>query len=195
MENNTQDQFFVVPLMGGILCLIQFFAPNIIFSLYFDVILFFGWIILVINNIVFGIIMIVSAVRLKNQRRTLADEKTKLMVLSWISIGAPLGFGSFYLIISPIFTGSFSTFFIIPNTFGIAGGMVVILGLFLKIINERNMISSVEIDDQFVDTHLIESEEPSELKAKKLYKFCPDCGLYIQGKNYSYCPNCGSKIN
>jgi hypothetical protein len=177
--------------MGGILCLIQFFAP--IIGLHSDIIMFFGMLILTINNITFGIIMIVSAVHIKNQKRTLVNERTKLMVLSWISVGGPIGLGIFYLFLSPILT-AYLSHFIIPNTFGIAGGVVVILSLFLKKRSERSMISSNEIDKKATNIHPIESDTPSKLKTEKHYKFCPECGNDFQGKIYSYCPNCGSKI-
>ncbi|MEJ2295224.1 MAG: zinc ribbon domain-containing protein [Candidatus Lokiarchaeota archaeon] len=191
MEENIQDKFFIIPLMGGILCLIQIFD---VFSPFYSSFLFYGWGILVINDIVFGIIMIVSGVRMKNRKRTLAEERTKLMVISWIGVGGPVAFGFIYLIFSPFFTGSLHHPYIIPNTYGIAGCVVVIIGLLLKKGSKRVMISSGKVDKKGVETHPIRPEEALELKAEKPYKFCPECGYNLQGKFYSYCPNCGSKI-
>ena len=139
MENEDKNNFYVVPLIGGILCLITFFIPDMplmfpgsvltamifnfmIFSSFSELIFIIFGLITVILEIVCGCVMLYSAIKMGLGKTTLNKQKRKLMIFSWLVIGATL-----MMSITALFGMGFFTLF---NRFGIIGSLITIIGIF-----------------------------------------------------------------
>ena len=193
MEGN---KFYAIPLIGGILCQFAILGnlpfifsflltgdPYFSFGSFFIIVLFVSFA-PIITDLVLGIIMIHSAVKMKNRRSNFLAEKKKLLILSWITVGSSL-----CLSIFSIFGFGVFLFFYEP---GLVGGLIVILGIFFyKLVTERNFIYGPP---------LIQDEKKIEQSAMKTQfhltapKFCTNCGFDLEGAALNYCPECGHKL-
>jgi len=196
MENKEKNNFYAVLLIGGILCIysilgnnlftillhipesVSFNPPGFTFSV---LIIGFGPIIL---NLVLGILMIVSAVKMKNGKTTLFEEKKKLLIFSWLVVSVSL-----VLSIFSIF--AYGTFFFLHEP-GLVGGLIIILGnFFYTLVTKRNFIYGPPLIQEG------ENIEPSPTKEQDFYanpKFCTNCGFNLEEKPFKFCPNCGTQL-
>ena len=195
MENKERNNFYAVPLIGGILCNFAIFGNSLLSlslslsgSIYFlagfpflIIILFFGPIIL---DLVLGILMIVSAVKMKNGKTTLFEEKKKLLIFSWLVVSVSLGLSIFSIF-------GFGTFYFFYEP-GLVGGLIIILGnFFYNLVTKRNFIYGPPLVQER------EKIEPSLTKEQVFYanpKFCTNCGFNLEGKPFRFCPNCGTQL-
>jgi hypothetical protein len=142
----------------------------------FNLILFFAPIVL---DIVLGILLIVSAVKLKNGKIALIKEKKKLIISSWIIVGVSLS----QSIIS-IFWYGFFFFFQEP---GLVGAVIIILGnFFYNQLNKRNFLygsTSIKLDE--------DTSSSSYFAVKTL---CTKCGFSSGEDSLKFCPECGDKL-
>ncbi len=197
MEKNEGNKFYAVPLIGGILCNFSIFGNNIIvvpillseslpfFPFGFPIFLLalsFGPVIL---DLVLGILMIVSAVKMKNGRTTLFEEKKKLLIFSWVVIGVSMGLSIFTLVLSGTFL-----FFHEP---GLIGGLIIILGnLFYKLVSNRNFIFGPPL------ILAGEKRDPYTTKEQSLsivHAFCTNCGFKYEKESIKFCPECGNRLS
>jgi len=196
MEKNEGNKFYAVPLIGGILCNFAFFGNNIIIipfllsglppfsSLGFPILLLalaFGPVIL---DLVLGILMIVSAVKMKNRKTTLFEEKKKLLIFSWVVIGVSLGLSIFNLVLSRAFL-----FFHEP---GLVGGLIIILGiLFYKFVSKHNFIFGPPLVQE---GEKIDPRPTKEQFLSIVHIFCTNCGFKYEKESIRFCPECGNRL-
>jgi hypothetical protein len=181
------NNFYAVPLIGGILCIIAIFSP-----IYFDLFMYniILWTIFIspgIIDLISGIIMLSLAFRLRKGITTYINEKKKLITLSWLAIIGSSGLGIFFII-----AGSFSLFFAGFVITGFTGGIVTLLGImFYRIVNECNFTTRPPL------IHAKDIYRPSPVEGPKFYpgaKFCTNCGFNLEGGPFKFCPNCGNKL-
>ena len=180
MENRERNYLYAVPLIGGILCLVSFFA----FILSLGLQGFILTLIFVHPQIVLGIMMIVSASRTRNGKTTWIDEKKKILVISWVLVGITLGFIILnFLIIRFIF---------ITFEFGFVGGLLTLIGYYYdKYTTNRAYLTGPA---------LIRTKDNLELgpmKERVIFpnpKFCPNCGIDLKGSKFKFCTECGNQL-
>ncbi len=109
MKNRERDNLYAIPLIGSILCFITFFISDnpygfpgsfltsliynfmFIFSMTgFTLILLIISFMTVILELLCGCVMLYSAIKMMLGKTTLNQQKMKLMIFSWLVIGATL---------------------------------------------------------------------------------------------------------
>lgn len=196
MEKKERNNFFAVPLIGGILCINALFGYNLFLipSLlpgnvsfnppgFYFIVLIIGLVPIVLNLVV-GILMIVSAVKLKNGKRTLFKEKKKLLSYSWVVVSVSLGLSIFSIFI-------YGSFFIL-HEYALIGGLIIILGnFFYKRVNQRNSIYGPPLVQEREETETRSMKEQSTLIVRVI---CTNCGFKSKEESLKFCPECGSKF-
>jgi len=152
MENEEKNNFYAVPLIGGILCLITFFIPDMpimlpvstltamifnfmIFSSLSELMFIIFGLITVILEIVCGCVMLYSAIKMGLGKTTLKEQKMKLMIFSWLVIGATL------MMSITFFIGL--GFFMLLNRYGFIGSLMTLIGIYyFQRMTKRGTISS-----------------------------------------------------
>lgn len=194
MENKERNNFYAVPLIGGILCIYAIFGNSLLsLSLFLSgsinlggfpflvLIIFFGP---VIFFLVFGILMIISAVKIENGKTTLFEERKKLLIFSWLVVSVSLGLSIFSIF-------GFGTFYFFYQP-GLAGGLIIILGNFIyKFSTKRNLIDAPPLVQEG------EKIKSSPMKERVIYtnpKFCHICGFNLKGGSFKFCPECGNQL-
>ena len=179
------NNFYAVPLIGGILCILAIFSPAYFDLLMYSIIYLIILIIPCIIDLISGIIMLSLAFRLRKGITTYINEKRKLITLSWLAIIGSSGLGVYFTIIGGYFFSGFITV-------GFTGGVITFLGIFFyRIINERNFITSPPLIQEK------DAYRPSPVEEPKFYpkaKFCIKCGFNLEGGPFKFCPNCGNKL-
>ena len=184
MENREINNIYAVPFIGGILCIITLFDPVTFLSISYNPIVGVIFLIPGLLNLICGIIMIFSAIKMRNGKTTLIEERKKIMISSWLAVSVSLGFAIFLMLILG--------YIIILFEYGLIGGLLTILGIyFYRLITERNFIS----DPTLVPER--EKFEPSPTKEQVFYanpKFCHNCGFNLEKGPFKFCPNCGNQL-
>ena len=203
MENEDKNNFFAVPLIGGILCLITFFVPDmpsmfpgsfltaIIFNFmiftitsFSELIFIIFGLITVILEIACGCVMLYSAIKMGLGKTTLNKQKRKLMIFSWLVIGATL-----MMSITALFGMGF---FMLINRYGFIGSLMTLIGIYYYQHREkRGSISRPAL------IHEGEKFEPSLPEEKVFYtnpKFCIKCGFNLKEGQLKFCPECGNQL-
>jgi len=194
MEKKERNNFFAVPLIGGILCIYAFtgygfFIIPLVFpgSQPFNPGFPFGLIIRlgpIILNIVLGIFMIVSAVKLESGKKTFIEEKKKLLSYSWVVVSVSLGLSIF-----SIFT--FGTFLFL-HEYALIGGLIIILGnFFYKRVNQHNSIYGPPLVQEREETETIPMKEQPPLIVRVI---CTKCGFKSEEESLKFCTKCGNKL-
>jgi len=184
MENRERNNIYAVPFIGGILCIIPLFTPNLFLLISYDLI--FGMIYLIpsLLDTYFGIIMIYSAIMMRSGKTTWIQERKNLMIYSWLAVSVSLG--------SATLTMMALGYFLISPVYGFVGGLITILGIyFYKLITERNLLSGPTLVQEK------EKFEASPMKEQAFYgklKFCTNCGINLEEGSFKTCPNCGKQI-
>lgn len=173
MENRERNYLYAVPLIGGILSIVSFSTFN--FSAVFTLGLMglITAIILVHPNIVLGIMMIVSAIKMRSGKTTWIEQKKELLVISWILVSITLGLAIFFMLI----IGQFVLVF----EYGFVGGLLTLMGYYYE---------RYTTDRKF-------KSDPAPMKEriiKDYPKFCTNCGFNLEGRPFNFCPNCGTKF-
>lgn len=139
MEVEAKNNFYVVPLIGGIFCFITFFIPDtplspaastltlmlfnfMVFASLPELIFIIFGLISVISEIVCGYVMIYSAIKMKLGKTTLKKQKMKLVFFSWLVIGLTLTMST----IAMIGIGFFNLF----NGYGFIGSLITLIGIY-----------------------------------------------------------------
>ena len=198
MEKKERNNFFAVPLIGGILCIYGIFGYNlfIIPSLLpgsvsfnppgfpFIIVLIIG-LVPIILNLVVGILMIVSAVKLKNGKATLFEEKKKLLTYSWLVVSVSLGLSIFSIF-------GYGTFLFFHEP-ALGAGLIIILGnLFYKRLNKGNSLFGPPLVQEGEET------EPSEMIDQSpiiVHAICSNCGFKSGEESLKFCPKCGNRLD
>ncbi len=201
MENEDKNNFYVVPLIGGILCLITFFIPDMplmfpgsvliamifnfmIFASFSELIFIIFGLITVISEVVCGCVMLYSAIKMGLGKTTLKEQKMKLMIFSWLVIGATL-------MMSITFLFGLG-FFMLLNRYGFIGSLMTLIGIYyFQRMTKRGTISSPVV------IHEGERFKPIPPKEKVFYtnpKFCTNCGFNLKGGQFKFCPECGNQL-
>ena len=196
MEKKERNNFFAVPLIGGILCIYGIFGYNlfIIPSLLPGSVSFnppgFPFIVLIVGlvpiilNLVLGILMIVSAVKLKNGKATLFEEKKKLLTYSWLVVSVSLGLSIFSIF-------GYGTFLFFHEP-ALGAGLIIILGnFFYKRVNQGNSIIGPPLVQEREETETSSMKEQSPIIA---HAICANCGFKSEEKSLNFCPECGRKL-
>ena len=196
MENKKRNNFYAVPLIGGILCIYAIFGNSLLSlslslsgSIYFlagfpflIIIIFFGPIIL---DLVLGILMIVSAVKMKNGKTTLFEEKKKLLIFSWLVVSVSLGLSIFSIF-------GFGTFFFFYEP-GLVGGLIIILGnFFYKLVTKRNFIYGPPLVQEGEETEPRAMIDQSPII---VHAICSNCGFKSGEESLKFCPKCGNRLD
>lgn len=184
MEIRERNNFYAVPFIGGILCIILLFHPVFLSMFSYGLIIGMFAFIFVLPDIICGSIMIYSAINMKSGKTTWIEEKKKLLISSWLAVSITLGFGIFsFLIIG---------FFGIIFEYGFTGGLITILGIYYyEHITKRNFIPGPTLVQER------EKFEPSPMKEEVFFanpKVCTDCEFNLEGGPFKFCPNCGSQM-
>ena len=122
MENRDSINIYAVALVGGILCIMTFFDIGNFIGLGPNLIAYLGLSIFNLPYIICGVIMIQSAIRIKRGTKTWLEQKKRLLISSWVAIGAWLGF----FIFSVVFGGIYFPI----NRYGFVGGFLTLLGIY-----------------------------------------------------------------
>jgi hypothetical protein len=122
MENREINNIYAVPFIGGILCIITLFDPVTFLSISYNPIVGVIFLIPGLLNLICGIIMIFSAIKMRNGKTTLIEERKKIMISSWLAVSVSLGFAIFQLLIMG--------FFVIFFEYGLVGGSITIFGIY-----------------------------------------------------------------
>jgi hypothetical protein len=202
MENKDKNNFYAVPLIGGILCLITFFVPDMpsifpgsfltaiifnfmIFTSFSELIFIIFGLITVISEIVCGCVMLYSAIKMGLGKTTLKEQKMKLMIFSWLVIGATL-----MMSITALFGMGF---FMLINRYGFIGSLMTLIGIYyFQHMTKRGTISSPMV------FHEGKKLEPSPIKEKAFNtdpKFCTNCGYNLKLGQLKFCPECGNQLS
>jgi hypothetical protein len=190
METKEINNFYAVPLIGGILCILAIFTY--LELLMHDILqwLLFG--IPGIIDLICGILMLSLAFRLRSGITTYINEKKKLIALSWVAIIGSSGLAIFFMIIGG-FSYYWGLFLNLITVTGFTGGIVTLLGIvFYRIVNERKFITRPPLVQE-KDVYI-----PRPVEEPKFYpdaKFCTNCGFNLEGGPFRFCPNCGNKLN
>lgn len=202
MENEEKNNFYAVPLVGGILCLITFFIPDtpfssigstltamifnfMIFTSFSELIFIIFGLITVILEIVCGCVMLYSAIKMMLGKTTFTKQKMKLVILSWLVIGTTLTMS----IPAIIGLGYFNLF----NIYGFTGSLITLIGIYYS----QHMMKRGPISRPMV-IHKDEKLEPSPPKEKVFYtdpKFCTNCGFNLTEGQFKFCPECGNQLS
>jgi hypothetical protein len=201
MDNEEKNNFYAVPLIGGILCLITFFVPDmsymfsgsVLFAMIFNFMIFtsiselifvISGLITVILEIACSCVMIYSAIKIMLGKTTLNKQKRKLMIFSWLVVGATL-----MMSITALFGMGF---FMLINRYGFIGCLITIIGIFYSNhMTKRGTISrpvGIPEGEKFV---------PSLPEEKVFYtnpKFCVKCGFNLKEGHLKFCPECGHQL-
>jgi len=197
MEKKERNNFFAVPLIGGIFCIYAIFGYNLfIIPLllsgsvsfippgFLFIIVFIIGLVPIILNLVFGILMIVSAVKLKNGKTTLFEEKKKLLAYSWLVVSVSLGLSIFSIFGYGIF--------LFLHEPALVGGLIMILGYFFnKRVNKGNSIFGPPLVKER------EESEPRSMKEQSpiiVHAICTNCGFKSGEDSLKFCPECGRKL-
>lgn len=184
MENRERNNIYAVPFIGGILCVVTLFDPAIFPSFIYNPIMGMIFYIPVLLDTICGMIMIYSAIKMRNGKTTWIEERKKLMISSLIAVSVPLGMAILFMLMVE--------FFVIVFEYGLVGGLITILGIyFYKLITERNFISGPTLVQEQIKF------EPSPMKEQVFYanpKFCTNCGFNLEGGPFKFCPNCGNQM-
>ena len=201
MENEDKNNFYAIPLIGCILCLITFFIPEtpfystdsfltliisnfMIFTSLSELIFIISGLTTVILEIVCGCVMLYSAIKMKLGKTTLKEQKMKLMIFSWLVIGTTL-------IMS--ITATFGLgFFNLLNRYGLIGSLITLIGIYYsQHMTKRGNISSPVV---IHEGERLKSIPPKEKVFNTNPKFCTNCGFSLEGGPFNFCPNCGNGI-
>ncbi len=184
MENRERNYIYAVPFIGGIVCIISLFAinPSVIFT--FSLIGLIGILILIHPEIVFGIMMIVSAIKMRSGKTTWIEQKKKLMIISWILVGITLGFTIFTLVL----IGQIAIIF----EYGFVGGLLNLMGYYYDryTANRAYMTGPALIQEK-------ENFKLGPMKDQVSYanpKFCTNCGFKFEVVSLKFCPECGNQL-
>jgi hypothetical protein len=187
MENRERNNIYAVPFIGGILCIITLFNPDLIFFISYNLITGMVFFIPTLLEVICGIIMLYSAIKMRSGKTTWIEERKKLMISSWLAFSISLSFAIFLKLLG------LGAYFVIVLEYGLVGGLITILGIyFYKFITERNFIAGPTLVQER------KKSEPSPMKEQVFYanpKFCTDCGFNLEGGPFKFCPNCGNQIN
>ena len=173
MENRERNYLYVVPFIGGILCIVSVFVFNISVFISSGLIGLIALFILVHPDIVLGIMMIVSAIKMRSGKTTWIEQKKELLVISWILVSITLGFTIFTIVI----IGQIAILF----EYAFVGGLLTLIGYYYdRYTTKRNYVSG---------------PAPMKGQIKKKYpKFCTNCGIGIKVRDFKFCPNCGNQL-
>lgn len=196
MENKEKNNFYAIPLIGGILCIYSIFGYNLFFipmifsgstfisfaGLPFLILIFgFGSIIL---YLVLGILIIISAVKMKKGKTNLSEEEKKLLTLSWLAVGVSLGLSVFSIY-------GFGTFLFFHEP-GLVGGLIIILSTFFyKHVNKLNFMFGPPLVQKGEET------EPKSMKDHSsiiFHALCANCGFKSREESLKFCPKCGKRL-
>lgn len=184
MENRERNNIYAVPFIGGILCIITLFTLDLFYYISYDPIIGIIFLIPSLLDVISGIIMISSAIKMRSGKSTLIEERKKIMISSWLAVSVSLGFAIFLMLILG--------YIIILFEYGLIGGLLTILGIyFYRLITERNFISGPTLVPER------EKFEPSPTKEQVFYanpKFCHNCGFNLERGPFKFCPNCGNQL-
>jgi len=201
VENEDKNNFYVVPLIGGILCLITFFIPDMtfmfpgsfltaiifnfmIFSSFSELIFIIFGLITVILEMVCGCVMLYSAIKMGLGKTTLNEQKMKLMILSWLVIGTTL------MMSITAFIGL--GFFMLLNRYGFIGSLITLIGIYyFQHMTKHGTISSPVVIHEGERFNLIPPKE------KVFYtnpKFCTNCGFNLKEGQFKFCPECSNQL-
>lgn len=187
MENRERNNFYAVPLIGGILCLITFLFPDLYYFTPlggYNFILLIGFLIFIILEIICGNIMLYTAIRMGVGRTTFSKQKTKLLIFSWLVFGLTL--------VTSFFATLSAGFLFLVNRLGLIGCLITIIGIYYY---ERTAKRGLEFA-QTLETNR-EKIEPSLTKENVYYiapKFCINCGLNLKEGKFKFCPECGHQL-
>lgn len=197
MEKKERNNFFAVPLIGGILCIYALFGYNLFIipvllsgSVSFIppgfpfIIVFIIGLVPIILNLVVGILMIVSAVKLQNGKTTLMEEKKKLLTYSWLVVSVSLGLSIYSIFGYGIF--------LFLHEYALIGGLIIILGnFFYKRVNQGNSIIGPPLVQEREETETSSMKEQSPIIA---HAICANCGFKSEEESLNFCPECGRKL-
>jgi hypothetical protein len=138
MENKDGCNIYAVALVGGILCIMTFFDIENYLGIGPNPFAYLGFSIFILPHIICGVIMIQSAIKIKFGTRTWFDQKKRLLISSWVAIGAWAGFFIFSVVIG----GYYLAF----NRYGFVGGFLLLVGIYYyEYLSKRDAVSSTTL--------------------------------------------------
>ncbi|MFX0074874.1 MAG: zinc ribbon domain-containing protein [Candidatus Hermodarchaeota archaeon] len=180
MEIRKRDNFYAVPLMGGILCVITLLTPNSLGSFSLNFIILSILVSSVILEEVCGIILIVFAAKLK--RGKIQWIAKKLLVLSLLTFTTPIPLS----ILISIGLGYFRVFLV----YGMTGGLITLIGvIFHWRMSDDDSIHGSLSQESIDDKSLKINQSPTSGTT-----ICSNCGTHLKGGALKFCPECGNEL-
>ncbi len=183
MENRENNNFYAVPLMGGILCVISIFTPISFTSFGFNFLILITLLISITLEEVCGIILIIFAVKLKKGKTTLLEQKKKFLVLSLLAFFTP--------IVLSIIISIGLEYFRIHLVYGLTGGFITILGVALH----KRIVDGSSLYGSIVQERTEENLSPKINQSLiDIPTVCNKCGADLKGGVFKFCPECGNQL-
>ena len=177
------DNFYAVPLMGGILCVISLFTPTSLGFVSLNNMILLILFISVILEEICGIILIVFAVKLKKGKTPWIKQEKILLVFSLLALITPF--------VPSIIISIDLEYLRIFLFYGMAGGFITLIGVIF-----RHRITD---SDSYYDTIIKERTDDKSLKVNQSPtagpKFCRNCGTDLKGGTFKFCPECGTELS